>query len=116
LLNVSIIKITRTKTRKGRRGRSFIERRRTRHTLVRNGTQTALHPTPTTKDLPSLPSTSLLSSPNEQHTCLMAKKNKVRTRDTTKYTSFSDEASDDDIDYSNLFKGLDRSKVDKLTN
>jgi hypothetical protein len=46
----------------------------------------------------------------------MAKKNKVRTRDTTKYTSFSDEASDDDIDYSNLFKGLDRSKVDKLTN
>jgi hypothetical protein len=46
----------------------------------------------------------------------MAKENKVRTRDTTKYTSSSDETSDDDIDYSDLFKGLDRSKVDKLTN
>ena len=38
----------------------------------------------------------------------------VRTRDTPKYTSSSDEDFDDDLDYSNLFKGLDRSKVDKI--
>jgi hypothetical protein len=52
--------------------------------------------------------------PNEHHTCLMAKENKVRTQDTPKYTSSSDEKSDDDVDYSDLFKGLDRSKVDKI--
>jgi vacuolar-type H+-ATPase subunit I/STV1 len=44
----------------------------------------------------------------------MAKEKKVRTRDTPKYTSSSDEDSYDDVDYSNLFKGLDRSKVDKI--
>jgi hypothetical protein len=44
----------------------------------------------------------------------MAKEEKVRTRDTPKYTSSSDEDSDDDVDYSNLFKGFDRSKVDKI--
>jgi hypothetical protein len=44
----------------------------------------------------------------------MAKEKKVRTRDTPKYTSSSDEESDDDVDYSDLFKGLDRSKVDKI--
>jgi hypothetical protein len=42
------------------------------------------------------------------------KKKKVHTRDTPKYTSSSDEESDDDVDYSDLFKGLDRSKVDKI--
>jgi hypothetical protein len=52
--------------------------------------------------------------PNERHTCLMAKEKRIRTRDTPKYTSSSDEDSDDDVDYSDLFKGLDRSKVDKL--
>jgi hypothetical protein len=51
--------------------------------------------------------------PNEHHTCLMAKK-KVRKRDTPRYTSSSDEDSDDDVDYSDLFKGLDRTKVDKI--
>jgi hypothetical protein len=35
--------------------------------------------------------------PNERHTCLMAKEKKVRTRDTPKYT-------DDEVDYSDLFK------------
>jgi hypothetical protein len=34
--------------------------------------------------------------------------------DTPKYTSSSDEESNDDVDYSDLFKGLDRSKVDKI--
>jgi hypothetical protein len=38
--------------------------------------------------------------PNKCHTCLMAKEKKVRTRDTPKYTSSSDEDSDDDLDYS----------------
>jgi hypothetical protein len=53
--------------------------------------------------------------PNEHHTCLMAKDKKVHTRDTPKYTSSSDEECDDeDVDYNNLFKGLDRSKVDKI--
>jgi hypothetical protein len=44
----------------------------------------------------------------------MAKDKKVRIRDTPKYSSSSDEvSSDDEIDYTNLFRGLDRTKVDK---
>jgi hypothetical protein len=43
----------------------------------------------------------------------MAKEKKVHTRDTPKYTS-SDEEFGDDMDYIGLFKGLDRSKVDKI--
>jgi hypothetical protein len=43
-------------------------------------------------------------------------KEKVHTRDTPKYTSSSEEECDDDdyVDYSNHFKGLDRSKLDKI--
>jgi hypothetical protein len=53
--------------------------------------------------------------PNERHTCLMAKEKKVRIRDTPKYTSSSDEeSSDDEVDYFELFKGLDRAKVEKI--
>jgi hypothetical protein len=53
--------------------------------------------------------------PNERHTCLMAKEKKVRIRDTPKYTSSSNEEySDDEVDYTDLFKGLDRAKVDKI--
>jgi hypothetical protein len=44
----------------------------------------------------------------------MAKDKKVCTRYTPKYTSFSDEGFDDELDYSDLFKGLDRSKVEKI--
>jgi hypothetical protein len=51
--------------------------------------------------------------PNEHHMCVMSKEKKVRTRDTPKYTSSSDDG-DDNVDYSNIFKGLDRSKVDKI--
>jgi vacuolar-type H+-ATPase subunit H len=52
--------------------------------------------------------------PNERHTCLMAKEKKVRIRDSPKYSSSSDEeSSDDEADYSSLFKGLDRAKVEK---
>jgi hypothetical protein len=45
----------------------------------------------------------------------MAKEKKVHMQDTPKYTSSSDEEpSDDEVDYSDIFKGLDRSKVDKI--
>jgi hypothetical protein len=40
----------------------------------------------------------------------MAKEKKVHIRDTPKYTS----SSDDEVDYTDLFKGLDRTKVDKI--
>jgi hypothetical protein len=47
--------------------------------------------------------------PNEHHTCLMVKEKKVCTRDNTYASSSDDDSSDDDeIDYSSLFKGLDR--------
>jgi hypothetical protein len=53
--------------------------------------------------------------PNKRHTCLMAKEKKVRIRDSPKYSSSSDEkSSDDEVDYTDLFKGLDRAKVDKI--
>jgi hypothetical protein len=53
--------------------------------------------------------------PNERHTCLMAKEKKVSVRDTPKYTTSSDnDSSDDEVDYTDLFKGLDRTKVDKI--
>jgi hypothetical protein len=53
--------------------------------------------------------------PNERLTCLMAKEKKVCIRDSPKYTSSSDEeSSDDEVDYTDLFKGLDRTKVDKI--
>ena len=45
----------------------------------------------------------------------MAKEKKVCTRNTTYASSSDDESSDDDeIDYSSLFKGLDRTKIDKI--
>jgi hypothetical protein len=53
--------------------------------------------------------------PNEHHTCLMAKEKKVCTRNNTTYASSSDdESSDDEIDYASLFKGLYRTKIDKI--
>jgi hypothetical protein len=45
----------------------------------------------------------------------MAKEKKVCIRNTPKYTSSSDEeTSDDEVDYTDLFRGLDRNKVDKI--
>jgi hypothetical protein len=53
--------------------------------------------------------------PNELHTCLMAREKKVCTQDSTTYSSSNDDSSDDDeIDYSSLFKGLDRIKIGKI--
>jgi vacuolar-type H+-ATPase subunit H len=52
---------------------------------------------------------------NERHTCLMAKEKKVSVRDNPKYTTSSDDdSSDDEVDYSSLFKGLDKAKVEKI--
>jgi hypothetical protein len=45
----------------------------------------------------------------------MAKEKKVCIQDSPKYSSSSDEeSSDDEVDYSSLFKGLDRAKVEKI--
>jgi hypothetical protein len=44
----------------------------------------------------------------------MAKEKKVSVRDTSKYTTSSDDSSDDEVDYSSLFKGLDIAKVEKI--
>jgi hypothetical protein len=45
----------------------------------------------------------------------MAKEKKVSVRETPKYTTSSDDdSSDDEVDYTDLFKGLDRAKVDKV--
>jgi hypothetical protein len=53
--------------------------------------------------------------PNKRHTCLMAKEKKVSVRETPKYSTSSDEdSSDNEVDYSSLFKGLDRAKVEKI--
>jgi hypothetical protein len=53
--------------------------------------------------------------PNERHTCLMAKEKKVNARGTPMYSTSSDEdSSDDEVDYTSLFKGLDRSKIEKI--
>jgi hypothetical protein len=53
--------------------------------------------------------------PIERHTCLMAKEKKVSVRETPKYTTSSDDdSSDDEVDYTDLFKGLDKAKVDKI--
>jgi hypothetical protein len=39
----------------------------------------------------------------------------VSVRDSPKYSTSSDEdSSDDKVDYSSLFKGLDRAKVEKI--
>jgi hypothetical protein len=45
----------------------------------------------------------------------MAKEKKVSVRDSPKYSTSSDEeSSDDEVDYSSLFKGLNRAKVEKI--
>jgi hypothetical protein len=45
----------------------------------------------------------------------MTKEKKVSARETPKYTTSSnDDSSDDEIDYSSLFKGLDRAKIEKI--
>jgi hypothetical protein len=50
---------------------------------------------------------------NGYYTCLMAKENKVRTRDTPKYSS-SDDESEDDVDYSKILRALIDLKQTKI--
>jgi hypothetical protein len=53
--------------------------------------------------------------PNKHDTCLMANEKKVCTQDTPKYTySSNEESNDNDVDYSDLFKGQDRTKITKI--
>jgi hypothetical protein len=53
--------------------------------------------------------------PNERHTCLMAKEKKVNAQETHMYSTSSDEdSSADEVDYTSLFKGLDRVKIEKI--
>jgi hypothetical protein len=64
LLNVLIMRMTRHKKDMARvKGKRTTRRQRARRTLERSGTPTALHPTPTMRDWPPQPSTSLHSSP-----------------------------------------------------
>jgi hypothetical protein len=66
LHNVPIMKMTRDKKRNGRKRRKgTIGRQRVRLTLARSGTWTAIHPTPTMRDMLPPPSTSPPSSPNK---------------------------------------------------
>jgi hypothetical protein len=44
----------------------------------------------------------------------MDKEKKLHVCDIPTYTSPSDEDFEDDVNYNDLFKGLDRSKVDKI--
>jgi hypothetical protein len=45
----------------------------------------------------------------------MAKEKKVNARETPRYSTSSDEdSSDDEVDYTSLFKGLNRAKVEKI--
>jgi hypothetical protein len=45
----------------------------------------------------------------------MAKEKNVSAQKSPRYTTSSDDdSSDDEVDYTSLFKGLDRTKVDKI--
>jgi hypothetical protein len=83
--------------------------------LERNGTPTVLHSTPTMKDWLPRPSTNLCSSPTNAIRALWLRRRRYVFGTLPKYTSSSDEeSSDDEVDYTDLFKGLDRTKVDKI--
>jgi hypothetical protein len=115
LLNVPIMRIIRYKIRKGRRRtRNSTGGQRARHTLARNGTQTALHPSSMMRDLLPLPSTNPISYPTNITLHSWQKRRKYIPVIPPKYTSSDEECDDDDVDYNNLFKGLDRSKVGKI--
>jgi hypothetical protein len=108
--------MTRNKKRAGRGiRRRPTRRRKARRTLAKNGIRIALRLTPTTKDSPPRPSTSRLSSPTNAILASWQRRKKVSVRETPKYTTSSDDdSSDDEVDYTDLFKGLDREKVDKI--
>jgi hypothetical protein len=112
------VKVTGTKTRKGRRRRrrSTTRRRAARRTWGRNGTP----PTPPpTRTPPSSLSTRGLLFPNVGHKCLMAKDDKtkkVHSRATPKYTTSCDEgsSSENEHDLVSLFANLTMDQNKKL--
>jgi hypothetical protein len=110
------MKMTRTKTRKRKNGENKIYKKKKGEAHIGNECDSAC--SSSDSDNEGLAASALNKSSlflNERHTCLMAKEKTVHTCDTHKYTSSSDEDSgDDNADYSGLFKGLDRSKVDKI--
>jgi hypothetical protein len=109
------MKMTRNKKRNGRRRkRRTTGRRRAWRTLARNGTLNVLHPTPTMKDKSPPPSTNPPSFPTNIARASWLRRRRYVHEIPPKYTSSSDEESDDDVDYIDHFKGLDRSKVDKI--
>jgi hypothetical protein len=109
------MKMTRDKKDMGRRRRrKTIRRRKARLILEKNGIPTAPHLTPTMKDSLPQPSTSLRSSPTSATLASWPRRRRY-VRETPKYTTSSnDDSSDDEVDYSSLFKGLDRAKVEKI--
>jgi hypothetical protein len=111
LLNVQfLVKVTGTKTRRGRRRRrrSTIRRRAMIHTYVGNGTPTSSTDSSSDEistdsssdeDVTNIAINKGLLFPNVGHKCLMAKdskKKKVHSRATPKYTTSSDEGSSSD--------------------
>jgi hypothetical protein len=76
-------------------------------------TQTAPTPNLTTWDSSPLPSTNPLSSPTSVTPASWLRRRRY-SLETLNYTSCNEDFNDDDIDYSDLFKGLDRSKVTKI--
>jgi hypothetical protein len=106
--------MTRLKTRASRvRRRSSIRIRRVRCTSTRSGTHCS-SPDSNDEGLATSAFNKSTLIPNKCHTCLMDKEKKVFTHETPKYTSSSDEDLDDNADYSDLFRRLERSKVDKI--
>jgi hypothetical protein len=120
-LNVHIlVKVTGTKTRRGRRRRRNTTRRRVaRRTWGENETPMRAPPTPPpTRMPPSSPNKGLLF-PNVGNKCLMAKdgkKKKVHSRSTPKYTTSSDEGSstDNEDDLVSHFANLNMEQKKKL--
>jgi hypothetical protein len=104
---------TRDKKRAGRGKRKRTTgRRRARHTLERSGILTALHLTPTMKDWLPRPSTSLHSSQMNATLALWPRRRRYVFE--IPLSTLLVMSNPPMIDYSGLFKGLDRAKVEKI--
>jgi hypothetical protein len=115
LITVPIMIVTRNKERMGRENKKVYKKAKGEAHL---GKEWDSDCSPSDSDDEGLAATAFNKSslfPNEHHTCLMAKEKKVSIQNTIAYASSSDdESSDDEVDYASLFKGLDRTKIDKI--